>query len=100
MQEIQSAKHIIHYGHDMPLREGVGLESEEDAVQIHIDAIHYEEDIVEGLLEASWRFLGWNQNIAQSWREYVIFHLSQLTHNHYLSKYLSTLVAVREYVTY
>ena len=99
MQKIECAKHIVHYGHHVPFSKGIRLEAVEDTIQVHIYAIHYEEDIAEGLFESRRRLLRWNQNIEQSGREYVILHLSQLTHNHNFTEHFPALVAVEEYVS-
>lgn len=94
MQEIQCTEHIVHYGHNMSLGKGIRLQPIEDAVQVHVDAIHDEEDVAEGFLEPSRRLLRRNENIEQSRREHIILHLSQLSHNDNFAEHLSTLIAV------
>lgn len=83
VQEIQGAKYVIHYSHHVLLLECVSLELAENAVQIHVDALHHQEDVVEFLCwTCRLAILGRNQNVKKARSENIILHLSQLTEYH------------------
>lgn len=63
MKEIQCAKHIIHYSHHVLLLERISFELTEDAVEVHVNAIHHKEDVVEFVATGILCLLHGNKNV-------------------------------------
>ena len=84
----------------MLFREGISLQFVKYAVQVEVNAVHDKEDIVKVGVETVDRLFGWDEDVQQIRRKYIIVHLSQLTHYHDFPKDLSAFVAGTEHVPY
>jgi len=63
MQKVQGAKHVVAEGNYVLLRERVSLQFVEYAVQVQIDALHYEEHVREIGVETVSHLFRWNQHV-------------------------------------